>query len=312
MSRGIISYNLDKNILFDKLNNGENILVLYNSGTDYKWIFQKFAQQIVNDGSTPLYVFHNTNKINFGFNVQNSSFNIINENVIHKLKANFDKYINRMEKHGKNMLLLSDWSKGNLSNCEIFIPFLEDYIKKSQCLSPTWKRNYKQPRHKIPLTSINAFEIKNLNEKFIKDLIKLHQRVCLIQENTNTFLLPTISPSLETIFPKFHVLPQNVLEKLAKDNLAFITLLFLERGNKSGYQILKDIANHFHCILSQGTLYPLLYKLEKENKIIKQNGKGREILYSLTKKSKEDLQSKKEILLNSYQHLASFFNPEGQ
>jgi DNA-binding PadR family transcriptional regulator len=92
-----------------------------------------------------------------------------------------------------------------------------------------------------------------------------------------------------------------------KDNLELITLLFLEDNSKSGYQILKDIAKHFHCILSQGTLYPLLYHLEKENKIAKQSGKGREIVYTLTQETKNELKSRKETALKSYQHLASFF-----
>ena len=120
-----------------------------------------------------------------------------------------------------------------------------------------------------------------------------------------------ISPSLETIFPKYHILQQEVLEKLLKDNLELVTFLLLERGDKSGYKLLKDIAQNFHCILSQGTLYPLLYQLEKENRIMKQNGKGREVIYSLTQETKNELKSKKETCLKSYQHLASFFESGG-
>lgn len=159
----------------------------------------------------------------------------------------------------------------------------------------------------MPFTLVNAFEITNLKDEFIHQILKLHQRVYLLQENLNTFLLPATSPSLETIFPKFHVLQQEVLQKLVKDNLELVVLLLLESGNKSGYQILKDIASHFHCILSLGTLYPLLYQLEKEGKITKQNGKGREVIYALTQETKSQLKSRKENCLKSYQHLASFF-----
>ena len=131
--------------------------------------------------------------------------------------------------------------------------------------------------------------------------------IYLLQENLRSFKLPTVSPSIESVFPKFHVLPQKVLEKLTKDNLELITLLLLERSGKSGYQVLKDIASHFHCILSQGTLYPLLYQLERENEITKQNGKGREVIYSLSEETKKSLKERKESCLRSYQHLASFF-----
>ena len=139
----------------------------------------------------------------------------------------------------------------------------------------------------------------------------MHERVYLLEENQNTFLLPTISPYNDIIFPKFHILENGVLEKLVKDNLELVVLLLLESGNKSGYQILKEIASHFHCILSQGTLYPLLYKFEKENKITKKNGNGREIIYTLTQETKDELKRTKEDCLRAYQHLAGFFDNGG-
>ncbi len=211
------------------------------------------------------------------------------------------------------MCLISNWARTNFNHCPTFFVFLEELIKKSKGLSPPgWKRKFHHKiKMKTPFLLINAFEISALNQQFIQQLISLHQRVYLFQENQNTFLLPSLSPSFETIFPKVHILPSELLEKVVKDNLELITLLFLERRPQSGYQVLKNIAQHFHCILSQGTLYPLLYELEKKKEIEKQNGKGREVIYSLTPKVKRDLQSKKETQLRAYQHLASFFEGGG-
>lgn len=312
IARGVISYNLNKNVLFDKIDYGENFLVLYNNTDHHKQIFQNFMRQATNNNTILFYISHKTNHLNFSFDIQNFFFNIINENVIHNLKSQLDKCFTKMEKSNSNMLLACDWSNVSLTDCEIFLPFLESLIKKSQGLNPPgWKRKYKGLRQKTPFMLLNAFDVTNLEDGFIQQLIRLHQRVYLLQKNLDTFLLPTISPSLESIFPKSHVLPQEVLEKVVKDNLEFITILFLERGPKSGYQILKDIASHFHCILSQGTLYPLLYQLEKENRILKQNGKGREVIYSLTQETKNQLVPKKENCLKAYQHLASFFEGGG-
>jgi len=264
-------------------------------------------QQAKND-SILFYVSHKVNRLCFDFEVQNFSFNVINEDIIHDLKKQLDKSFQKMEKSNNELFLVSDWSKANLDDCPIFLPFLEQLIKKSQGANISgWKRKYRDVKTKTPFLLINAFEISNLSSSFIQELVSLHQRVYLLQDNCNTFMLPTISPSLETIFPKSHVLPQKILEKTVKDNLELLTLLLLEKNNKSGYQILKEIAGHFHCILSQGTLYPLLYQLEKKGKITKQNGKGREVIYSLTPKTKKQLSSKKETQLRAYQHLASFF-----
>ena len=268
---------------------------------------------MAHDDVLQLYLSHNSNKLDFDFKIQSFNFNVVTEDVLHELKSQLDKCFKEREEKNKKMCLISDWSRASLSKCPTFFTFLEELIKKSQGLSPPgWKRKFHQKiKMKIPFLLINAFEISALNEQFMQQLISLHQRVYLMQENQNTFLLPTLSPSFETIFPKAHVLPQKLLEKVVKDNLELITLLFLERNPQSGYQVLKNIAQHFHCILSQGTLYPLLYELEKKNEIEKQNGKGREIIYSLTPNVKKDLQAKKETQLRAYQHLASFFERGG-
>lgn len=304
-----VSYNLGENVLFDRLNYGENILILYQNTTNHQQIFRNFITQLAHDDVLLFYLSHNSNKLDFDSKIRNFNFNVLTEDMLPELKGQLDKCFKEREEKNKEMCLISDWSKANLNNCPTFFTFLEELIEKSQGLSPPgWRRKFQhKKRMRTPFLLINAFETSALNEQFIQQLIHLHQRVYLLQENQNTFLLPTLSPSFETIFPKAHVLPQELLEKVVKDNLELITLLFLERGPQSGYQVLKNIAQHFHCILSQGTLYPLLYALEKKNEIEKQNGKGREVIYSLTPAVKKELQSKKETQLRAYQHLASFF-----
>ena len=308
-----VSYNLGENILFDRINYGENILILYQNTTNHQQILRNFISQLAQGDALLFYLSHNSHQLDFDFKIRNFNFNVITENVLHELKSQLDQCFKEREEKNKEMCLVSDWSGANLSNCSTFSTFLEELIKKSQGLSPPgWKRKFHQKiQMKNPFLLINAFEISALTEQLMQQLIFLHQRVYLMQENQNTFLLPTLSPSRQTIFPKAHVLPQELLEKVVKDNLELITLLFLERNPQSGYQILKNIAQHFHCILSQGTLYPLLYQLEKNNRIKKQNGRGREVIYSLTPAVKTELHSQKETQLQAYQHLASFFERGG-
>ena len=265
-------------------------------------------RQIKDKNSIVFFVSHSKNELNFSSDVRKFIFNNINDEVIQDLRSQLEKCFNEIEENNKTMLLIADWSNADLSGCEIFLPFLKELIKKSQGLNPPgWKRKYRGIQFKTPFFLVNAFETTELDDEFAQELTNMHKRVYLLQENLNTFLLPAISPSQEIIFPKHHVLPQKLLEKLVKENLELIIFLFLEDEDKSGYQILKDIAKHFHCILSQGTLYPLLYQLEKGNKIAKQNGKGREVVYTLTQEAKNELKLKKENCLKAYQHLASFF-----
>ena len=84
IGRGVISYNLGKNILFDKIDYGENSVILYTNTENHKQLFHNIMQQMANDDSILFYVSHKINQLNFNFKTQNFSFNVLNEEVIHK------------------------------------------------------------------------------------------------------------------------------------------------------------------------------------------------------------------------------------
>lgn len=157
------------------------------------------------------------------------------------------------------------------------------------------------------MTLINAFEATQLDSKDMNRLLPLHERVYMFQENSSMLGLPGVSPAAESIWPQKTVLPTSALEKLAKDNLELLCLLFLWKKPQSGYQVLKSLAQHFHILLSQGTLYPMLYSLEKAGKITVANGTGREKIYELSSQAKNELAEKKRQTLQGYNHLTSFF-----
>ena len=223
-----------------------------------------------------------------------------------------NKCYKEVEEKGKSLLLIFDWGSWMKEYDdvpqEIFLSFLRNILKKGQGVSPPgWKRKYKTGQKKYPILIVNSFIPDKLENEFLNEIISLHKRVYLFQKNDSLLSFPGISPHQKTIFPQKHTLPPEILEKLVKDNLKILCLIFLEKENQSGYNILKNIANHFHCILSQGTLYPVLYSLEKQEKIMASNGKGREKIYTLSQKGKEEVKNKKQQLLQGFQHFASFF-----
>jgi len=70
---------------------------------------------------------------------------------------------------------------------------------------------------------------------------------------------------------------------LVKSFLDIIVLSILKEKPSHGYALIADIHTRFHVLLSPGTLYPLLYSLEKKGLItIEQRGRRKE--YSLTEK----------------------------
>ncbi|MDP3027769.1 MAG: PadR family transcriptional regulator, partial [Nanoarchaeota archaeon] len=274
--------------------------------------YNKFIQQFPQDNSIIFRVCRKNNSFKPDFRIREFSFNILDKSILHQIQNELNKCYKEVEEKGKSLLLIFDWGswmkKYDNVPQEIFLSFLRNILKKGQGVSPPgWKRKSKTIQTKYPMLIINSFIPDKLETEFINEIIPLHKRVYLFQKNDSLLSFPGISPYQETIFPQKHTLPPEILEKLVKDNLEIFCLVFLEKDNQSGYHILKNIANHFHCILSQGTLYPVLYSLEKQGKIIASNGKGREKIYALSQKEKEELKNKKQQLLQGFQHLASFF-----
>jgi len=72
-------------------------------------------------------------------------------------------------------------------------------------------------------------------------------------------------------------------QNLVKKNLDIIILSMLKDNPIHGYKIIADLHTTFGILLSPGTLYPLLYRLEAEE-LVQVEEKSRRKLYSLTPK----------------------------
>ena len=88
MFRKVISYNLNKNILFDKIDFGENFLILYNNTNNYKQIIQNFIKEMSAEKPILFYISHKKNQLNFSFDVRTYYFNIVNKEILQELKIN--------------------------------------------------------------------------------------------------------------------------------------------------------------------------------------------------------------------------------
>lgn len=88
-------------------------------------------------------------------------------------------------------------------------------------------------------------------------------------------------------------------KELLKGSTELIVLSVLEGENMYGYQMIKELKEKSKNVFEfqEGTLYPILHKLEEKGWIIsywdKISGKKRKY-YSITKDGKKQLKSKKE------------------
>ncbi|MBI3052208.1 helix-turn-helix transcriptional regulator [Candidatus Woesearchaeota archaeon] len=243
------------------------------------------------------------------FDARNISFTALNIESVNEIKKEVYKCIAGVAKEGKKCLLICDWAGADIdyATSEFFLQFLEHLRRKSKASYPeAWKRKYGIKSQRSKLTIINSFEATQIGPEEINRLMQLHERIFLFQEGTSMLNLPGVSSQAENILPTRSAVHASVLEKLAKDNLELLCLLFLEKKPQSGYQMLKTMAQHFHILLSQGTLYPLLYGLEKKGVVGTVKGTGREKIYELSPQAKKSMAEKKGEFLQAYSHLISF------
>lgn len=89
-------------------------------------------------------------------------------------------------------------------------------------------------------------------------------------------------------------------ERLVKSFLDMLVLMKLRKEPMSGYDFVKLIPNRFHLLVSSGTVYSILYYLERKGFIEGSESSGTKRVYNLTLKGEERvkmfLESKDKIL----------------
>lgn len=309
---GVLSYSTASHLLFDKMDYGESLLLLYHKSDCHKQVFRNLIANTEGNGMLVNYISHRKNRLKAEGPYAGYMFKQVDDKALREIKGHLDAHFSKLEEEGAKGLVLADWGQGKVGDCPLFAPFIEEFVQRCRSSSLSNWQKLKGKKGKKRILLVNAFDVSQVETDFISKAISLHERTILLEEGHSTAILPKVSPSWKNVTPKIQLLPQPLLENLLKGNMEFIMLLQLEKGDKSGYQLLKHIAGGFHCILSQGTLYPLLYKLEKQGKIIRRNGKGREVIYSLGPEAEEALQTQKEHMLDTISHFAGLISASGK
>ncbi len=79
-------------------------------------------------------------------------------------------------------------------------------------------------------------------------------------------------------------------ERIIKNFMDIIILAELRNGPVSGYDVISFIHNKFHLLVSSGTVYSLLYSLER-NGLIEGTWNERKRVYKLTEKGRKTIET---------------------
>jgi DNA-binding PadR family transcriptional regulator len=90
-------------------------------------------------------------------------------------------------------------------------------------------------------------------------------------------------------------------ERIIKNFMDVIIMAELKSGPLSGYDVISFIHNKFHLLVSSGTVYSLLYSLER-NGLIEGTWNERKRVYKLTEKGRKTI----ETILNANDKIQNF------
>ena len=90
-------------------------------------------------------------------------------------------------------------------------------------------------------------------------------------------------------------------ERIIKNFMDVIIMAELKSGPLSGYDVISFIHNKFHLLVSSGTVYSLLYSLER-NGLIEGAWNERKRVYKLTEKGRKTI----ETILNANDKINNF------
>ena len=120
----------------------------------------------------------------------------------------------------------------------------------------------KLQRKKFPVTALAAVDVSCMDQKFFEALVSIVPKVVFSTDDETTISFINTYPN-QPVAVDF--LDHEIAVDFVKKFLEPIIFSMLLRKSMCGYDIIKEISNDYHVLLSQGTVYPLLYSLNKMN-----------------------------------------------
>ena len=94
-------------------------------------------------------------------------------------------------------------------------------------------------------------------------------------------------------------------EEIVKNHLEIIILSLLLEKSMCGYDLIKEIITKYNVMISQGTVYPLLYSLKGEGVIHVESMKGdmKTKRYSITEDTRNNIEKKIDVFIKTEENI---------
>lgn len=164
--------------------------------------------------------------------------------------------------------------------------------KRGEKIPLAWRRarnKRKNVKSSFPLWVITAFDVDFLTDDAVGRLLEFHENVMVSTRNEHRMSLLNYRPPGLPSPPPAETVSRKALERFVKKHLEVIALSLLLRSPMCGYDLIRTIYQRYYTFLSQGTVYPLLYDLERRGLLgVVKSESPRSKVYALTDHGEEE------------------------
>ncbi len=247
-----------------------HVLMIYESNADKYYLTKEFLEFLKKNNLECAYIFsrelEKMNLMNFYDKIH--EFNIVKGKLRFIRVGDLENIYKKVEKLSK----------------ERKIGILVDYgtfekVKDKEAIVDFEKMIHKISDHTLSLVNADVDQI------LAKELMKIHDRV-LIQSEKKIKI--SFTPSIKEV--NVDVVSSKSIEHSLKKNIDIVIAALLYKEPMCGFDIIKTLVRRYNVVLSQGTIYPLLYNFEKEGLLrseISRNNKTK--IYIPTEEGREKL-----------------------
>ncbi|MEE8358250.1 MAG: PadR family transcriptional regulator [Candidatus Hydrothermarchaeales archaeon] len=179
-------------------------------------------------------------------------FKTISPEDIETLKNKLEALLKKAKSEGKTRvrLLLDFKDTIKNENIESILNLENDFLAK-------WDG--------LVITNVSAFNINSLKESLLERLTDIPGKVVISTGTESTVFFPPsrLGKKPSNVLP-FDIISRETMEQCVKKSIDVIILSILQKESMCGFDIIKTIVHNFNVLLSQGTVYPILYSLKEE------------------------------------------------
>jgi len=219
-----------------------------------------------------------------GFSMTNGHGRSVREQDILQLRDKINRLLEEASGYSALRLQIDFGRTLNPRNIEAILKLVEDL-------------------HRIegfPISTLMAFNATRVDQDAVNRLVRLHDRVMLSTKNETCVSFSQLSRTRGfELAPSIDVITTESMEQAIKKSLDIIVLALLQQRPMCGFDIIKTIVQNFSVLLSQGTVYPILYSLKEKgyvNIVMRSDNKTR--IYVPTEEGRKFMEEKiKEYIL---------------